>query len=413
MFVRACVSLMLVMFTFGALAGDAAPMVDKSLKDDSQRIWVSVDYFGMFADDSPRPGFPLFASDTGGTAALDSPTTVILYDDEEKGYGMQHGFQMAVGGWLTKDRKWGAELAGFYQPEVSAEDAVRSLPTTESLSHITAVPFFDTFNNREAAIILMVDFPNEAGGIKVSSEQTLWGVEASGLRNILRRDDYSLNARFGFRHFNLSENFTATYDRLNAEGWWNQYDVSQFYDPAVGADTFVDQSDYFMVDHVEARNRFYGANLGVDFELKKGRFLLEVGARVALGVNDETVRIEGSATRVEPSGRTITNVGGIFAQRSNIGEHGQTSFAVLPEFKLKVGVEITKNIGFMVGYDFMYINEVVRAGNQLDRRVDPRQMGFTVYGTNAPVAGALGPRKRMEEHDFWAHGLTAGLKFRF
>ena len=51
----------------------------------------------------------------------------------------------------------------------------------------------------------------------------------------------------------------------------------------------------------------------------------------------------------------------------------ETVFAVVPEVALNVAYQITDRISVFVGYTMLYVNDVVRPGNQIDRTINTTQ----------------------------------------
>ena len=65
------------------------------------------------------------------------------------------------------------------------------------------------------------------------------------------------------------------------------------------------------------------------------------------------------------------------------------------------------------GYSFLYVNSVVRPGNQINRNINPTP---SVSWTGEPPATLKGPAEPSFEFNsssFWAHGINAGLTLRF
>ena len=84
---------------------------------------------------------------------------------------------------------------------------------------------------------------------------------------------------------------------------------------------------------------------------------------------------------------------------------------MVPEVKVQVGYDVTNNIRVFAGYDFLYVSDVVRPGNQIDPRVNFSQQAAPVGG-GALVGPAL-PAAQFNHTDFWAHGVNVGLQFRY
>jgi hypothetical protein len=76
---------------------------------------------------------------------------------------------------------------------------------------------------------------------------------------------------------------------------------------------------------------------------------------------------------------------------------------------LKLGCQVTEHTRAWVGYNFLYVSDVVRSGDAIDLRVNTNQ----IPPRNAPVTGPAVPAYTGNRTDFWAQGLSVGLEFRF
>src|SRR5262249_15763054 len=100
--------------------------------------------------------------------------------------------------------------------------------------------------------------------------------------------------------------------------------------------------------------------------------------------------------------------GGLLALSSNIGHHSSDAFAVIPEFGLNVGYQVTQHVRLTAGYNFLLLNDFWRAGNQIDLNVNPN-----LIPPSTPTAGPARPPFFGNESDFWVQGVQFGLEFRF
>jgi Putative beta barrel porin-7 (BBP7) len=64
-----------------------------------------------------------------------------------------------------------------------------------------------------------------------------------------------------------------------------------------------------------------------------------------------------------------------------------------------------------VGYDFLYLSNAVRPGDQIDRELNPTQI--PVNGSTGGLVGAPRPTFNFHETDFWAQGIRFGVALRF
>ena len=169
-------------------------------------------------------------------------------------------------------------------------------------------------------------------------------------------------------------------------------------------------------DSFETSNNFYGGQFGPDMGFKRARWSLDLLGKIAIGDMSESVRIDGS-TAFPGQGTAVP--GGFLALPSNIGTFDRNRLAFIPEGGLKVGFQATQHCRLFVGYTFMYLSDVVRPGDQIDTRVDLRQVPITSFVTGGPalpgmlMPPAVLPSVTMKRSDFWAQGVNFVVEFKF
>ena len=100
-----------------------------------------------------------------------------------------------------------------------------------------------------------------------------------------------------------------------------------------------------------------------------------------------------------------TQPGGLLASGSNLNETKHDMFGVIPEVTITGRVDITPHIRATIGYNFLWVNNVVRAGDQVNLNVDPT----TFHGASAGSA----PVARLVDDSYYLHGVTAGIEARY
>jgi len=78
---------------------------------------------------------------------------------------------------------------------------------------------------------------------------------------------------------------------------------------------------------------------------------------------------------------------------------------------LKLGYEIKRNTRAFVGYDITYWDEVVRPGDQINRRVNLSQNAVLDPNGLGRLVGPAQPAPLFTRSGFWAQGLNFGLEF--
>jgi hypothetical protein len=235
-------------------------------------------------------------------------------------------------------------------------------------------------------------FTSHTASLTTSSR--LMGAEGNGIWKLVSRDDLRVSFLGGFRWLQLNESLTFA-DSVIGE-------------PGTLAEGFVFNS----LDEFSTRNDFYGGQLGARFEFSRGRLLVNATGKVALGAMHENVVINGVAVTNFFGGPVQTLPGGIFAQQSNMGSFNRDRFAVVPEVNLNVGYKVTDRTRVHVGYTFLYVSDVARPGNQIDRVINPTQTNFANTVGLVPTPPAR-PEFNFNHSDFWAHGINFGIELRF
>jgi hypothetical protein len=225
--------------------------------------------------------------------------------------------------------------------------------------------------------------------VKIANSLQLWGAEATGVISLHRGPHWEVSGLVGARHLDLSEVFNLTYESIG---------VSGFYAGSIGT-----ASDTF-----ETQNQFYGGTLGLRGRYSAGRMSVDVSGRVAIGVSQQTEEVTGgfwSRTR----GNLTTGREGVFAQPANEGRTTMNSFAMVPDLQIKLGYAITPRLRATIGYDLLYYSSVLRPGDQISHYV-PKGQTFQQGGA---FTSTTSPARFSETTDFFAHGFSFGLEFRF
>jgi hypothetical protein len=224
------------------------------------------------------------------------------------------------------------------------------------------------------------------GSVVVKTTSSMWGLEENIRQPICCGPNYKLDFLGGFRYLQLDESL-----QISENLTLNQ--------PVAGG-----SSTFAVVDRFHTRNDFYGGSVGIDGEWYLRRWFLGGTFKFGMGDTHEVINIDGSTTT-----NTGVTRGGLLTQLgSNIGRFGHDRFAVLPEAALKVGYNFTCHWRAYVGYDVIYLSNVVRPGDQVDINVNP-----TLLPGNGPPRGPLQPAFQVRTTDFWAQGINFGMELRW
>jgi hypothetical protein len=333
-----------------------------------------------------------------------SPTPVPIITDN---YAYAHGVNVLLGGGdvdtnpnygfkLTGayrfDSRLGVELTGFYIPTRSTSSSVSS--TGQPGSTDLLLPFFDVTTGQENVTEISY-WPTYRGTAQATFSNNLGGGELNATWTLPAQDALRVDLIGGFRFLQLRESYTITtsspYNPPNPTDIWNTTDA------------------------FDARNRFYGLQLGARATYDQGPWVGSVNAKVALGTMQERVSVNGNLETNDYTnyGPTQNFPGGYFALPTNNGEHSRTTFAVVPEIALKVGYRLTRDATVYIGYSLLYASDVARPGDQINRNINPTQT--VSYGNDPPVkpVGAAQPTFSFTTSDFWAQTLSIGFAYMF
>jgi hypothetical protein len=168
-----------------------------------------------------------------------------------------------------------------------------------------------------------------------------------------------------------------------------------------------------VTDSFSTTNEFYGGQIGVNGELRRGRWFTNGFTKVAFGTMHQTVTINGAQTVNLRGGGSATSAGGLLAlPNANIGTFSQDKFAVVPEVGVNVGVHITPHLRVYVGYNFLYASSVLRAADQIDTGLDVTKIpNFPVTPTPAPLTTNRPTAVPFHTTDFTAQGINFSLQW--
>ncbi|MCI0464243.1 MAG: BBP7 family outer membrane beta-barrel protein [Gemmataceae bacterium] len=371
---------------------DAPPRCERK-----RRFWVNGEYLYWWIKGAPLPVPLLTSSAPADSGILGRPSTQIVIGGDSLDNDERGGGRFSAGFWLDAEQRLGLEGSYLFLGSRSANHFA-SVPGDRA-GVVIAVPFQDANPATSGESSALVSSPNAFSGsadLRVASR--LWGAELNGLVGLGVGRRWRTDLLVGFRYLDLAESL-------------NFRTSSPDFPPATPDDVFV------TFDGFDARNRFYGGQLGARVEWRSSRFFVRATGKVALGSVRQEVDIGGNLRTNDFTGSTgppMTFPGGYFAQRTNVGTYGQNQFAVVPEATISVGYEVTRRARVFVGYTFLYLSEAARPGNQLDRVINSSQSESILF-TPTP-GGLVGPRRPafgFRDDDFWAQGINFGLELRF
>ena len=354
-------------------------------------LWIRADYLIWYEKNMDT--IPLATTTTvdppnaSPDLTLDGAETSILFGGRSLNADPLEGWRLEIGTWLNPSATYGI-FGRYYE----VDDREHSFRSDSSQIGALGIPFFNFDADAEDAIAIVVN-EEQSGLMTVDIDGGFRAWEILFRRLAQTGCNYRMDWVYGYRNTRLYESLDvrATTEFLT--------DIRQTQEGTII--TFNDEFD--------VKNQFHGFDFGVTGHSREGCWSLDFLLKVALGAIEQEVTIDGRAVNFGPlpdRDRTVL-VGGLFSQETNIGKHDTTEFGVIPELNLNLGYAITPHIDFTVGYTFIYINSVLRAGTAIDRVIDE---GLLV---DVDPVNSNRPQVSFDDTNYHIHGLNLGVTARF
>lgn len=350
------------------------------------RLWVHGEYLLWWTKGMDVP--PLVTTSPVGTAVdsagvLGEPGTQVLFGDSRINGGPHSGGRITFGWWLGS-----CEYEGI---EASYLDIGRQTATFNADSNTTPIlarPFFDTQTGTQAA--MLVAYPDLlSGSITVEASTELRSAEVLWRNRLCEGCSSYMDFVVGYRYARLDE-------RLR---------VGQFSEWIVAQGQIIPGTTKSLFDLFDTENQFHGAELGVAFQERVGCWSLDLQAKLGVGNTRSQVLIDGATQTTVPGAGSASFVGGLLAQETNMGRYVRNDFAVIPEFGVTLGYDLTCRLRATFGYSFLYWPKAARPADQIE-------LGVAQLPPE-PAAGAGRPEFGFTRGDFLAQGMQFGLDYRF
>jgi hypothetical protein len=324
-----------------------------------ERLWADAEYLLWWVKDGNFPVPAVLSTTPGNIIGAGLPGNTVLFGPSNIDYGDFSGGRAALGVWLDSDQRIGIDVGGLFLQTRQ----VNLFNTAQSINAVNTLSFsFVTTGGIETGSAFAGGGTGNGGTISIDSSSRLYSAELNARTRLGRGDHLRLDALVGFRWLQLREDVTIF--------------AAQTDDTGVATASFNDQ--------FQTRNNFYGGQLGVDGAYSFGRWGVCATGKIALGNMHEEVVI---------SGATDSTPGGIFTDATNIGRQNRDEITVVPEVRCGAFFNITQNVSLKAGYTFLYIDSVVRPGDQIDRSVTPQPL--------------------FNKTTYWAQGIDLGVALRY
>jgi len=373
--------------------------------NDAPMFWGSAEYLLWWIKDSNTPPLvtqsPLMANGTLGQNG-----TTVLFGGPNIDNQVHSGGRFTAGVWIDNSHTWGAEGSYFFLGSRTNSFSAGGSGAPDSAT--VGRPFINVNTGREDAE-LVAQANLLSGTVTVALNSRLQGADlnlikfldlspgvkaSAGGESWFWPDNAALDLIAGARYLQLNEGLDIRENLVVAAGVRGT------------AGSAITVSDRF-----GTRNEFYGGQMGARSQARFGNLFVNATAKVALGATRESVDIHGATSIHRPLDVTTVAAGGLLALPSNSGNFSRSVFAIVPEVGVTVGYFVTERLQVFAGYNFLYVSDVARPGDQIDRTINPAMLP---RGTAAPIlVGPSRPVFLFKDTDFWAQGITVGISLQF
>lgn len=382
-----------------------------------EQLWGRVSYLYWRIEDMPVP--QILAADAAGNPLLGNTNV---------DFGNFSGGKIEAGTWLNACHTVGVEFGGFILQERDRTQSVASIGST-TINR----PSFDPVTNRFQPFfvatpgVLAQGIAPLSGSLSMQANSQLASGEFNFVRNLYYGCSWSFDALVGVRYIQLEED-------LQLRQISNQLLLPGPRPTPANPGFIVDRQAGFSTleinDRFQTRNAFWGGQVGGRFEARRGIWFGSVTGKVALGNNHQVSVVTGETNAANPAGGRLGVVGGFLAvpggepainpftganlgvnPLANAGTQKTDWFTVAPEIGLQIGAQVTHNVRVHVGYNFLYMNNVVRPGDVISNVVNFRFVPSTP--DYKLLSGSAQPAVRTSRDDFNAHGVELGVSVLF
>lgn len=377
----------------------------------AKRGWFNAEYIGWFITSQPVRYPFITTSNTASAGRLFQPTTSVLFTATDIPYNLLGGFRLSGGLYVDSDRRHGFETSFFYLQEKRKTFTAFSDPAGNPT---LAVPFINALNGLNDAIV--ITSPNFAsGGIRFSTGTQSFSGEFNLIANLYRSGPESVfggdvTPYIGFRYFELEEslNLDTSSTLLTAA----QLPAFAAFPPGTPASVQQGPRNLSVHDSFRVFNQIYAGNLGLRTEWNCGRWTTMLTAKVALGVNHTIIDTAGSTvfSRGTPA-FTGSQRGGILATPDTDGRHHQDRFAAIPELTANIGYQISPRVSAILGYNLIYISDVIRVGDVVSPIVNPGVVPLS--NTFGATPGVFPRQAQFGYSEIFLQGFNVGVSFKY
>lgn len=347
---------------------------------DTPTYHVSFDYLYWYPRKSSLP--PLVTSGTSTAAmpaALLQPGTRVLLQGTRLEDDQLQGGRLTFGIGVDSSNQYSLVLSAFLLEEGQKAISFGNQGTTAVLAR----PFFNTQIGLEDAERFAG--PGLSGMLTVSQTRRFYGGDADLRYEYLCSDNHRIHLLGGAKLLFLDE--SLNFERMSVG-------------PVAGV--------RYQTESLGVANRFYGGQLGAEWEFRLGPVFFLTKGKLAFGVVDVNPNLSSVTQFIDPTGAVTTGANqGLYVSPTSAGRSHRSQFALAPELNFKLGFDFNEWVRFSVGYTYVGLTDATRAGDLINRNSNP--------ATNlqpAPLVN-LAPQTAAPTTGFWAQGLDVSVRLSF
>lgn len=348
-----------------------------------ERGRVQVDYVMWWLDKLPVP--PLVTTGPEGSQAIvGDPTTQVLRGGQlTSRHGRYVGLRVGGEWWLSRGSPFGLAMTGTFLERDSSNITYRP-NTIDPLAR----PYLDANDGQWKSYIIAGNsamFGPVSGSINVYSRMEMFEQDVNGMVRLVEGDGYRVNLLAGAHFIQFRERLDLT-------------SVSR----VLPAEAIL----FGVADHIWTFNKFFGGQLGLSGEYRRGRWSVEGKGVLAYGANAQQINAKGDRVLHTPAQRTTFDYG-LYVLPSNTGSFDRLIGDFVSEWNLNLGFQLSRRMRLRAGYTALTWLNPVRPGDQIDA-LNLAQIG------EAEAGGPLNkPGIPWRTDFFWAQGLNLGVELRW
>jgi hypothetical protein len=318
---------------------------------------------------------------------LSDPNAFVIFGQQSFRTDPQVGGRVRIGAAFDTEAAEVVEASGFYMPW----QVERFFKQSDAAGNpALALPFNEVFPGTpvETANIVAGQFDGRIlhGNVLINNGTQLWGGEANYIKMLGTTCVGEFDLILGLRYLHMEDYLTIDASTDVADG---------------GGSTH---------DRFDAKNSFYGGQIGVRHVLDCENWRFESSVKLALGDTNEVLDISGGSNLpLFAAGSTLP--GGFYTASSNIGRTTTNRFGLVTEVGFNAAFKVCDNVQLTAGYTYLYWDHLYRSGNQIDHNLNPALN--PALSTINPAGGPAAPQRFNAESSFWAQGINLGVRFTF